>query len=84
MNYIKENVSSVSPELKMAAMIEEEMLTEDRFSYCPAYSVKQLRRINELKIGKSKYGHGNVINRRYPVRKQVSLQGAFNQEAILQ
>jgi hypothetical protein len=75
--------TSVSPEVKMAKNIRREKTAELGFSFCPRYSIEQLRRINGLEIRKAKYGHRNAIAGLFPIRKQLLTKSAFNQEAIL-
>ena len=79
----EKTTSEISPEVKMAKSIRKEEMTELGFSFCPKYSVEQLRRINSLQIRKAKYGHRNAIAEICPVRKQLLTKSAFNQEAIL-
>ncbi|HEY7569896.1 MAG TPA: hypothetical protein VH796_00880 [Nitrososphaeraceae archaeon] len=75
--------TSVSPEEKMAAAISKEILIESVFSYCPPYSIDQLRRINNLRTRKVKYGHRNIKDRIHPPHRQYIIKQAFNQEAII-
>jgi hypothetical protein len=75
--------TSASPEEKMATVTSKEMLIESTFSYCPPYSIKQLRRINDLGTRKVKYGHRNTKACLYAPNRQFVIKQAFNQEAII-
>ena len=75
--------TSVSPEEKMATAISKEILIESVFSYCPPYSINQLRRINNLRTRKVKYGHKNTKACIHAPHRQYIIKQAFNQEAII-
>jgi len=81
---IKQNqiITSVSREVKTATVTRKETRMVG-LSYCPSYSVKQLRRINGLQIKKAKYGHRNAIAKTFAVREQLLTKNALDQEAIL-
>jgi hypothetical protein len=52
------------------------------FSLCKDYSTKQHRRINRLRIGKTRYGHGKrkltILGRYVPTRKQLIIKQTFD------
>jgi|SRR3954447_11228254 hypothetical protein len=60
-------------------------VTEDigGFSIAPWYSLKQLRRINDLRTRKIKYGHKNTKACIHAPHRQYIIKQAFNQEAII-
>ena len=80
MKYIK-NIHKQS-KIKTGTTARKIRTTEERFSLCPSYSIKQLHKINTLQTKRFKQGQRKTLIHNYPVRKQMIIKDAFNQEVI--
>ena len=77
MEYIK-NIQKQS-KLKTGTPARKVRNVEERFSLCPSYSIKQLRKINTIQSKKIKKGHRKRLSAIFPIGKQIIIKEAFNQ-----
>jgi hypothetical protein len=55
---------------------------EEKFSLSPSYSFTQLQKINAIRSKSIRKGQRKIRSAIFPVRKQMMIKDAFNQEVI--